>query len=100
MDIINAIVDINPDAVVSVNAEDYDQITWHDGNPNNITVDQIKTKQAELKKAYDDAEYQRKRKDQNPSIQEQLDMQYWDLVNDTTNWKDTVAIVKSDNPKA
>ncbi len=41
-----------------------------------------------------------KRRAEYPSIQEQLDMQYWDLVNDTTNWKDTVAIVKSDNPKA
>jgi hypothetical protein len=29
----------------------------------------------------------------------QLDMQYWDSVNDTTTWKDHVAKVKSDNPK-
>ena len=35
-----------------------------------------------------------------PSISEQLDMQYWDSVNDTTTWKDAVAKVKSDNPKA
>ena len=34
-----------------------------------------------------------------PSIGEQLDMQYWDQVNGTTTWKDTVAKVKSDNPK-
>jgi hypothetical protein len=33
------------------------------------------------------------------SIAEQLDMQYWDLVNDTTTWKDHIAQVKSDNPK-
>ena len=33
------------------------------------------------------------------SIAEQLDMQYWDLVNDTTNWKDHIAQVKADNPK-
>ena len=35
-----------------------------------------------------------------PSLSEQLDMQYWDSVNDTTTWKDAVAKVKSDNPKA
>ena len=29
----------------------------------------------------------------------QLDMQYWDLVNNTTTWKDHIAQVKSDNPK-
>jgi hypothetical protein len=34
-----------------------------------------------------------------PSIQEQLDMQYWDSVNGTTTWKDIVAKVKEDNPK-
>jgi hypothetical protein len=33
------------------------------------------------------------------SIAEQLDMQYWDLVNGTTTWKDHIAQVKSDNPK-
>ena len=29
----------------------------------------------------------------------QLDMMYWDAVNDTTTWKDHIAKVKSDNPK-
>ena len=33
------------------------------------------------------------------SIQDQLDMQYWDNVNSTTTWKDHIAQVKSDNPK-
>jgi len=35
-----------------------------------------------------------------PSWQEQLDMQYKDLLNGTTTWKDAVAKVKSDNPKS
>ena len=34
-----------------------------------------------------------------PTIQEQLDMQYWDGVNGTTIWADTIASVKSENPK-
>ena len=34
-----------------------------------------------------------------PSIQDQLDMQYWDKKNGTTTWVDAVAKVKSDNPK-
>ena len=33
------------------------------------------------------------------SIADQLDMQYWDAVNNTTTWKDHIAQVKSDNPK-
>ena len=33
------------------------------------------------------------------SVQEQLDMQYWDAVNGTTTWKDHVAAVKAKYPK-
>lgn len=33
------------------------------------------------------------------SINDQLDMMYWDNVNGTTVWKDHIAQVKSDNPK-
>jgi len=34
-----------------------------------------------------------------PSMQEQLDMQYWDSVNGTTTWKDAIDAVKTENPK-
>jgi len=33
------------------------------------------------------------------SVQDQLDMQYWDKVNGTSTWQEHVAQVKSDNPK-
>ena len=34
-----------------------------------------------------------------PSIGDQLDMQYWDSVNNTTTWVDIIASVKADHPK-
>ena len=43
--------------------------------------------------------YKRARQEAYPSIGDQLDMLYWDKVNDTTTWKDAIADVKSDNPK-
>ena len=43
--------------------------------------------------------YKSKRRAAFPSIQEQLDLQYWDQVNGTTKWKEAIAKVKSDNPK-
>ena len=43
--------------------------------------------------------YIQARQEAYPSIGDQLDMQYWDAVNDTTTWKDHIAKVKSDNPK-
>tara|TARA_R100000315_G_scaffold40978_1_gene17730 strand:+ start:510 stop:854 length:345 start_codon:yes stop_codon:yes gene_type:complete len=33
------------------------------------------------------------------SIEQQLDMQYWDAVNGTTTWKDHIAAVKAKYPK-
>ena len=63
------------------------------------TEEQIQAKLTELQAEYDSKQYQRDRITRYPSIQEQLDMQYWDSVNGTTTWKDTIAKVKSDNPK-
>ena len=34
-----------------------------------------------------------------PSTAEQLDMQYWDTVNNTTLWKDVIDSVKAEHPK-
>ena len=97
-DITKSIKSINPSAEFSVNAEDYNQITWLNGTTP-IAVDTIKAKQTELQTDYDNKKYQRDREIAYPSIQEQLDMQYWDKVNSTTNWQDAIAKVKSDNPK-
>ena len=94
-DICTAILALDPTASVSVNAEDHNQITWHDGNPNNITVDQIKAKQAELKTAYDNAKYQRDRKPKYKSWEEQLDMMYHSM----DDWKAHVKAVKDAHPK-
>ena len=67
-----------------------------------ITLDQSKidAARATLDAEYASLEYSRKRVEQYASIQDQLDMQYWDSVNGTTTWKDHIAKVKSDNPKS
>ena len=72
-DIISAIIALKADAEVSVNAEDINQITWHDGNPTNITTKQITDKQAELQTVYNNNKYQRDRAVAYPSIKDQLD---------------------------
>ena len=64
-----------------------------DGNKVDIVQSNVDAARVELAKL----DYQWKRK--YPSIQEQLDMQYWDKKNGTTTWVDAVAKVKSDNPK-
>ena len=99
-DIFHAIIALDPSATISVVGEDYDQITWGErGNSLGITIDQIKEKQVELKAEYDSKEYSRNRATAYASTGDQLDMQYWDSVNDTTTWKDHVASVKTQFPK-
>jgi len=59
----------------------------------------IIAKADELKAAYNAEQYSRDRAIACPSIQEQLDMQYWDSVNGTTTWADAIQAVKDANPK-
>lgn len=77
-DIAKSILALDPNAQVSVNTEDINQITWHDGNPNGITAEQITAKQAELQDAYDN-DHSRKRKAEYPSIDE-LVVALWEGV--------------------
>ena len=45
-------------------------------------------------------DYTDARKAEYPSLEEQQDMQYWDAVNGTTNWKDKIAEIKAKYPKS
>ena len=94
--IIKAIQKINPNAEVSVSGNDINTIQWHNGTTP-ISKADIEAKMVEVQADYDAKQYQRDRV--YPSIGEQLDMQYWDNVNGTTNWEDIIAKVKLDNPK-
>ena len=101
MDIAQAILAIRKSqdgvhAEVSIHNEDIDQITWHDGNPTGITKEQIIAKQAELKADYDAKEYQRKRKAEYPSTEDQLDDIYHNGID---GWKTTIKATKDKYPK-
>jgi len=70
-----------------------------DGNKVDVVQSKVDTARSEIDTAYAAVKYQRDRAKAYPSIQDQLDMQYWDKKNGTTTWVDAVAKVKSDNPK-
>ncbi len=99
--IIESILKINPNAEVIVRGNDINtcEIEWHNGTTPIPKAD-IEAKMVEVQAEYDANQYQRDRATAYPTIQEQLDMQYWDKVNGTTNWEDAIAKVKSDNPKS
>ena len=60
---------------------------------------QLITDKAAAKLEHQDNGYKLAREADYASIVDQLDMQYKDLVDDTTTWKDHIAKVKSDHPK-
>ena len=43
--------------------------------------------------------YQELRAAEYPSLQDQQDMQYWDAINQTTVWQDTISAIKTKYPK-
>mgnify|MGYP003138965250 CR=1 FL=1 len=95
-DIAKAIKAINPTAEFSVNAEDYEQITWLNSTPV-ISRENIETKLNELQAEYDALEYQRKRDAEYPSIKDQLDKIYHEGID---KWKeDMIKPVKDKHPK-
>ena len=71
-DIIKAILKINPNAQVSVNADDINQITWHNGTQP-IPANEILAKQQELITEYNANQYQRDRANEYPDFKEYLD---------------------------
>ena len=72
--------------------EVYSNIKLLDETATMPTEEEINAKIAELQVAEN-------RKIAYNSIEDQLDMQYWDGVNGTTLWADHIAQVKADNPK-
>jgi len=93
--IIEAILAINPSAKVSLADEDVNQITWlEETTP--ISNEDILAKQSELQTAYDAKEYQRDRKKEYPSIEDQLDDIYHNGID---GWKTTIKATKDKYPK-
>ena len=100
--IVNAILAIKSDAQVTSKADG--SLVWHDGNPTNITDSQINTKLAELKTAYNNKAYARKREREYPSIQDFMEAYTEkEIGGDSTKWdsyKTKYNKVRSDNPKS
>jgi len=96
--IIEAILKINPNAQVVVRGDDINTIEWHNGTTP-IPANEILAKQQELITEYNSKKYQRDRAKDYPSIQEQLDMQYWDKINGTNKWQQAINAVKQKYPK-
>jgi hypothetical protein len=92
----DAIVSLRPDAQWALRG---DALEWLDTEQTQPTDAEIDAEVIRLQAAYDAKQYARDRSTAYPSMQEQLDMQYWDGVNSTTTWQDAIEAVKTGNPK-
>jgi copper chaperone CopZ len=101
-DIIKAIKKINPNAEVTVNADDINQITWLNGTTPIPKAD-IEAKMVEVQADYDAKQYQRDRV--YPSIGDQLDMLWHTMDKDNElqhkfyDFYQTIKKVKVAHPK-
>ena len=94
-DIINSIRAINSEAVVAVEENNVDKITWLESTTP-ISKADILAKQKELQTAYDNNAYQRSRAEAYPSMADQLDDIYHNGVD---AWKATIKTIKDKYPK-
>ena len=82
---------------VSCAEDDYDQIVWSAGAK--CTKEEWDAAKTALAAEYNAQAYARSRATEYPSMQEQLDLQYWDKVNSTDKWGEAVKAVKDKYPK-
>jgi hypothetical protein len=94
-----ALLSLRPNAQWALNGNNYSGLQWLDTNTTAPTEAEVNAEIARLQAEYEAKQYQRDRATAYPSIQEQLDMQYWDSVNGTTTWADAIAAVKQEFPK-
>ena len=87
--------DVNVDGAVVVEYDSFDNSkTYTLVNDEIVVSDSV-----EEVNTTNDYQYLHERINAYPSIHDQLDMQYWDMVNGTTVWKDTIEAIKAKYPK-
>ena len=74
-------------------------ITWYSDGITQPSDSDLDAEIVRLQAEHDSQEYARNRATAYASTGDQLDMQYWDSVNDTTTWKDHIVSVKEQFPK-
>ena len=97
MDITHALQSLRPGASWSILGEDYENLVW--SNENELpppTKEEINQEIERLQVEYENDQYQRNRKAEYPSIEDQLDTLYHQGYD---GWKASIDEVKNQYPK-
>ena len=94
-----ALQSLRPGAQWVLRGHEYDGLEWHDDDQGQPARNEVEVEIERLKDLKEDVEYRNDRQVAYLPIQDQLDLQYWDSINGTTNWADHIEEVKAANPK-
>lgn len=94
-----AVKKLVPNARFDVVGNSLEGIHWLDDKKEKPSDSSIISEIEKQETEFKNKQYQRDRSAIYPSIQEQLDMIYWDKKNGTKNWEEAIDKVKADNPK-
>lgn len=96
-----ALSELRPGSQYVLRGYSYADIEWSDKNAEDLPDrDSLERKIDEVmlrRRAWNS--YGPQRQSAYPSVQEQLDMLFWDQVNGTSSWKDTIQAIKNMYPK-
>lgn len=79
--------------------DEYDKIIWLDEVIQQPTLAECEAEWAKIQIESSDATIDIQRRNEYGTIEDQLDMIYWDKVNGTNLWETHISRVKTDNPK-
>ena len=103
-EITDAIKALRPTSSFSLIGNDYSTLMWNDSENAAPSESDVNAKLTELTTSYNAKSYQNVRETKYPSIEEQLDLLYHDMLankgDKTGDWFAAVKKVKDDNPKS
>lgn len=95
-----ALTKLRPGATWVIRGEEsYANIEWTDSEQSKPTEEEVLAEAARLQAEFEYNQYRRDRARAYPRIQDQLDMLYWDKINGTNTWQETVEAIKTQYPK-
>lgn len=97
--IVKALNSLVPNTKWAVTNNCYEGIEWLDTEVSIPSKEQILAEMQKISAYEDSIIYKVDRQKDYPTIEDQLDMQYWDLINGTTTWLDTIKAIKARYPK-
>jgi|TARA_S200002703_G_C3663364_1_gene203704 hypothetical protein len=92
----DALISLYPNEKYAISNNDYSTLVWS-SDLSKPTLQELENKRDQMQAEYEANQYQRDRI--YPNLSDQLDMIFWDKINGTEIWKETIEGIKEAHPK-